>query len=121
MVTRRVKNSFYHAGKGFWQVAKTELNFRVELILGLLVIIGLIYFRLPLWQSVIIILLITVVLVMELLNTAFEYMADLLKPRLHHYVAIIKDVLAAAVLVTALGSAVIGILIFWPYFVTLFR
>jgi diacylglycerol kinase len=57
---------------------------------------------------------------MELLNTALEYFTDLLKPRLHHYVSLIKDIMAAAVLLTALGSAVIGLIIFLPHFIKLF-
>ncbi len=121
MVGQRVKNSFHHAARGFWRVLKAELNFRIEVVVSIIVIIALSYFRLPLWQSVMVLLLITVVLVMELLNTAFEYVTDLLKPRLNHYVAAIKDVLAAAVFITSIGSAVIGVMIFWPYFMSLFR
>ena len=62
------------------------------------------------------IILIMAVLVMEILNTTFEYLSDLLKPRLHHYVRTIKDIMAGAVLLTAVGSAVIGLMIFLPYF-----
>ncbi len=121
MVVKRFKNSFQYAGRGFLKVFKSELNFRIEIIIGLLAIAALLYFDLPLWQSVIVLLLVTVVLVMELLNTAFEYVTDLLKPRLNPYVAAIKDVFAAAVFIMAVGSAVIGGLIFWPYFMSLIR
>ncbi len=121
MVGQRVKNSFHNAGRGFWQTLKTELNFRIQVVMASLVIVALLYFRPLLWQSVMILLLITVVLVMELINTAFEYITDLLKPRLHHYVATIKDVLAAAVLIMTIGSVAIGTMIFWPYFMSLFR
>lgn len=121
MVVKRFKNSFQYAGRGFLKVFKSEFNFRIEVIIGILAIAALLYFDLPLWQSVIVLLLVTVVLVMELLNTAFEYVTDLLKPRLNPYVAAIKDVFAAAVFIMAIGSAIIGVLIFWPYFMSLTR
>lgn len=69
----------------------------------------------------IIVLLIGLVLIMELLNTAFEYCADLLKPRLNHYVQLIKETMAAAVLVTTLLAGSIGLIIFVPHFLTLLK
>jgi diacylglycerol kinase len=57
------------------------------------------------------------VLVLELMNSIFERMVDILKPRIHHYVEDIKDIMAGTVLVASLGSALIGLLIFWPYIV----
>jgi undecaprenol kinase len=61
------------------------------------------------------------VLAMELLNTALEYFTDLLKPRLHHYVLVIKDTMAAAVLITSLGALIIGLIIFIPHFIRLIK
>ena len=54
---------------------------------------------------------------MEILNTVLEYLIDLLKPRLHHYVHVIKDVMAGAVLLTALIALAVGVVIFYPYLV----
>ena len=118
---KRFFDSFYYAGRGLGHAFKTELNFRIEIFISILVISALIYFHPPVSQTIVVLLLIMAVLVMELMNTAFEYMTDLLKPRLNHYVAAIKEVLAAAVLITSLVSATIGILIFWPYFMTFLK
>ena len=71
-------------------------------------------------EAIVLILVITAVLTLEILNTTFEAMIDVLKPRMHHYVEIIKDTMAAAVLLTSLSAAVIGIVIFWPYVRSLF-
>jgi diacylglycerol kinase len=54
---------------------------------------------------------------MEILNTALEKFTDLLKPRLHHYVSYIKDIMAGGVLITAIGALVGGGLLFYPYLV----
>ena len=58
---------------------------------------------------------IVLVLVLEMINTAFETIVDLLSPVWRQKAKVAKDVAAAAVLVIALGAAVIGIIIFYPY------
>lgn len=120
MFTRLLK-SFSYALRGLVLTFKQEQNFRIQIIIGLVVIAAAAYFPLRGWELVIMIALIMAVLVMELLNTAVEHFIDLLKPRLHHYVSTIKDIMAGAVFLTALGAAVIGILIFYPHLVNLFK
>jgi diacylglycerol kinase (ATP) len=55
------------------------------------------------------------VLVAEMLNTAIEYLVDILSPE--HTVAAraAKDVAAGAVLITAFGAALIGYVVLFPY------
>ncbi len=52
----------------------------------------------------------------ESLNTALESLTDLASPEIHPLAAKTKDVAAGAVLITAIGAAVIGLLIFTPHF-----
>jgi diacylglycerol kinase (ATP) len=58
---------------------------------------------------------IALVWVAETMNTAFEYVCDVVSPEFHGSVAKAKDIAAGAVLICAGGSALIGILTFWPY------
>jgi diacylglycerol kinase (ATP) len=51
----------------------------------------------------------------EALNTAFEFLCDVASPDFHPLVAKSKDVAAAGVVMSAIGSAVIGLLIFGPH------
>ena len=51
----------------------------------------------------------------EALNTAFEFLADVASPEYHPLVAKAKDVSAGAVLISAIGSVVVGVLIFGAY------
>lgn len=51
----------------------------------------------------------------ESLNTAFEFLADVASPEYHPLVKKSKDVAAGAVLVSAMGSVVIGLLVFGPH------
>ena len=58
---------------------------------------------------------ITMVWVGEAVNTAIEYLCDVVSPERNLAVKHAKDIAAGAVLITALGAAVIGALVFWPY------
>lgn len=62
-----------------------------------------------------IILAVTSVWTAEALNTAFEFLTDVASPEFHPVAAKAKDVAAGAVLITALGSVLIGLLILGPY------
>ena len=55
------------------------------------------------------------------MNTATEHLVDFVSPGYHKTAGIIKDVLAGAVLISALLSAAIGTIIFWKYFLDLFN
>lgn len=62
-----------------------------------------------------IVLAVTSVWTAEALNTAFEFLTDVASPSFHPLAAKAKDVAAGAVLLTAIGAAIIGFLIFSPY------
>ncbi|PIZ98480.1 MAG: diacylglycerol kinase [Candidatus Komeilibacteria bacterium CG_4_10_14_0_2_um_filter_37_10] len=96
-----------------WQ---SESNFRIEVCLALLVVIMMIVLPTTYLENAVLLLLIGIVLVLEILNSTWERIIDLLKPRLNHYVGAIKDMLAASVLLAAILSIIIGIIIFSRYF-----
>lgn len=96
-------------------VLKEEQSFQMQLLAGAVVICLIVYFNIKSWEAALLILLVMMVLVLELINSIFERIVDVLKPRLHPYVEEIKDIMAAAVLLASIVSAVIGIIIFWPY------
>ena len=121
MLVKRLLHSFRDAGRGLRHVFRSEQNFRIQLVVAALAALAAAYFPLRRSETVVVILLIVLVLAMELLNTAVEYCVDLLKPRLHHYVLAIKDIMAAAVLLTSLGALLIGIIIFYPHFISLVK
>ena len=51
----------------------------------------------------------------EVFNTALEYVVDLASPDLHPLAGKAKDVAAGAVLISAVGAAMIGIAVFAPH------
>ena len=112
---KRFIRSFRNSLKGLKLAFRYEQSFQFQLIIAVLVLILAFYFNLRVWEKISLILVISSVLVLELINTIFEKLSDILKPRIHHYVGEIKDILAAAVLIASIAAVIIGLLIFWPY------
>ena len=74
-------------------------------------------FRISPTEWALIVLAILCVWVAEALNTAIELLVDLVSPEPHPLAGKAKDVAAGAVLVAAIGSAIIGGFVFGPYVV----
>ena len=60
-------------------------------------------------------LCIALVLSMEAINSAIEYLVDLASPNFHPLAKKTKDVAAGAVLIASIFALVIGLIIFLPY------
>jgi diacylglycerol kinase (ATP) len=61
-----------------------------------------------------IVVAIALVFISEMLNTAIEFLTNLVSPEFHPLAKKVKDVAAAAVLIAAFTAIVIGITIFLP-------
>lgn len=61
------------------------------------------------------VLAVTLVWGAETMNTAVEIACNAVTLEQHPLIGKSKDVAAGAVLVAAIGAAIIGILVFWPY------
>jgi diacylglycerol kinase (ATP) len=68
-----------------------------------------------------IVLAIIAVWTAEALNTAFEFLTDVASPDFHPLAGKAKDVAAGAVLISALGSVIIGVIIIGPYIASLLK
>ena len=116
MDLRKLARSFVFAFRGLKTVFIKEQNFQIHALIALGVIgLGLVV-GLRAWEWIIITLVILVIFVLEMLNTVFERLVDMLKPRLHLYAGEIKNIMSGAVLIAAFSAVIIGVLIFWPYF-----
>lgn len=110
-------NSFAHAWEGLVYAFQHHNSFKVETITAVVVILVGMIVGLSHTDWAIVLLLIFSVLVAELLNTAVETALDYMAKEHHLDVKVAKDVSAGAVLLLSIGSVVLGIIIFWPYFV----
>lgn len=112
--------SFRHAIDGVIHTIKNEANFRIHLVLMTVTVCFGLYFGITMTEWLFIIVISSMVLFAELINTAVENTLDWLEPGHHDVVKIVKDVCAGAVLVTAVGALIMGIIIFTPYFIEWF-
>ncbi len=113
---QNIFHSISHALAGVKHVFKTEKSFRIQVVVGVLVIVFAVVFPLASWEQVVILLLVGLVLILELINSVFERLVDSFRPRLHPVVGEIKDIMAAAVLIASIFAAIIGLIIFIPHF-----
>lgn len=106
--------SFRYAFHGWWFVIRTQKNAWIHAIVSIIVIILALWLGLSAWDWAVIIIAIAMVWTAEFLNTALEAVVDLASPERNHLAKVGKDVGAAAVLIAASSSAIIGLLILGP-------
>ncbi|WP_324717556.1 diacylglycerol kinase [Carboxydochorda subterranea] len=110
---RSVAESFRFATAGLVHALRTQRNLRIHFLLALLVMVLALAVRLSRLELAVLVLTVAVVLVAELVNTAVEAAVDLFSPQLHDLARIAKNVAAGAVMVSAIGAVVVGILLFY--------
>lgn len=106
--------SFKYAFKGIYTFFATQTNARIHLLAASLVSLAGFYFSINKTEWLALILTFAVVLAAEALNTAIEFVVDLVSPQYHPLAEKAKDVAAGAVLMTAFAAILIGCIIFVP-------
>lgn len=114
-MNKNYKDSFSNA---FWGVkyAFTEHpNFRVHLIISLIILVASWYFQITRIEFAILILTVLIGFIVEFLNTSIESVCDLVTTSWNKDIKIAKDVAAGMMVVTACCSIIIALVIFYPY------
>ncbi len=111
---KKIRNSFKYAIEGIWTSFKTERNMKLHIFIMILVIIAGIILKINKSEWIICIILFAIVIGSELFNTSIETIVDMVMPEKNEKAKIAKDVSAGAVLVVAIGAAIIGLVIFVP-------
>ena len=106
--------SFLHALSGIAVAAKGERNMRIHLFAAAVAIALGAWLGLDKGEWVAIVLCCAIVISLECMNTAVEAAVDLASPEIHPLAKKAKDCAAGAVLVSAVGAAVVGCIIFAP-------
>lgn len=106
--------AFGHAFHGWWYVIRTQRNAWIHAVMTTAVVALAFLLRLSLQDWAILLLTIALVWIAEFLNTALEAVVDLASPQHHPLAKTGKDVGAAAVLIAALTSVLVGFLILGP-------
>lgn len=111
--------SFGYAWNGMREVIRSEMNMRIHFAASLLVIIMGMLFSINWIEWLFIIICIALVLSAEIANTIVERYLDNFHPEFNPKVGLIKDMAAAAVLILAMSSFIIGMIIFIPKMIDL--
>ena len=111
---KRLKYSFSHAIDGIREAWETQQNFKIHTFFTLFVLILSIIFKLSLIEFAFVFMSIMFVVVSELINTSIEYFADFVHSDYNEAVKKVKDISAAAVLISVFTSTITGLLIFIP-------
>ncbi|MFA6588494.1 MAG: diacylglycerol kinase family protein [Patescibacteria group bacterium] len=110
-----IKNSFRYAFRGLIHTFKTQQSFRIQTVAAIIVICLMIFFKVTTRDAIVLVFLITLVMILELINTVVEHLTDLVNSKLIPAAKVVKDAMAAAVLFASAMAAVVGLVVFWPY------
>ena len=111
---KKLIHSFKYAMNGIKLCINNEQNMFIHFTVATLVVIGAIVFKISKLEWILCILMISLVLASELINTAIEAVCDLVTDKENKHIKIAKDTAAGAVLVFSISAALIGLLIFVP-------
>ncbi len=114
--------AFGYAFKGAWDLLRNHAPSRIHM-LAFVGMVGIAYWLdFPLWKWAMVFICSGMVLAAESLNTAVEYIVDLVSPEYNELAGKAKDVAAGAVLFTAIFSALVaGLLIYDALFLVVAR
>jgi len=116
----KIIQSFKYACAGLTTFFRRERNGKIQLAMAMLTVTAGLALHLSINKWIAILVCISMVLSMEMINTAIEKLCNFVHPDEHPEIKIVKDIAAGAVLLAAVVSLFIGILIFLPAIISLF-
>lgn len=102
---------FIHATRGIKNAWRKEPNFRIEALAALLVFGAMLVLPISNTDRSVLVLVIALVLVLEVVNSIFERVLDIMHPDFSEEVKKIKDTMAGVVFLASLSSVIVGLFI----------
>ena len=121
MKSKNIINSFKYAFAGIKSAFRTERNLKIHITIVLITTIIGVILKLKSWEWIVCISWFAIVIGGELFNTAIEITVNLAMPKIDNDAKRAKDISAGGVLVFAIGSAIIGLIIFVPKLISLIK
>ena len=115
---KRLK-SFQYDINGLKVLVRNEHNSRIHTVAMIGAIILGIILKISNIEWIAIVIVIGFVFSIEIINSAIEYLADFVSPDYNEIIKIVKDLSAAAVLISSIVSLIVGIIIFIPKIIEL--
>jgi diacylglycerol kinase len=117
----KLLRSLIYACNGIKICFTSETNFKIHVGCTVIVAIMGAICNVTTIQWSILFFCIALVIAMEMINTALEKLCDVVQPDFHPVIKKVKDIAAGAVLLSAVCSAIIGLIIFLPYILKLVK
>ena len=109
---------FKYAYEGFCAILKKDQNFLLHILAAIIIIILGFVLNID-W--ILIIVAIGLVLSFEAINTSIEFVVDLITTDYHEYAKYAKDIAAFSVVIVSIVSICIGLIVFLPYILEIFK
>ncbi len=119
-IKKRLK-SFVYAFNGLKILMSEEHNARIHVFISILVIVAGVYFKVSLVEWIFLIFAMGSVIILEIVNSVIENIANFISPERHPKIKKIKDLSAGAVLLSAITAAIIGLIIFIPKLIAIWE
>ena len=111
---KKFYKSLFFALLGICYFLKHDRNGKIEIVIGIAVVLSGLLLRLSSAQWLIVLFCIGLVISLEMINSAIEKYCDMVTVNYNPSIKVIKDISAGAVLVASIASLVIGLIIYIP-------
>lgn len=109
----RIK-SFKYAIDGLKDLFMYEHNARIHFFVAIIAVMFGFILKISSLEWIGMVICIGLVIITETLNTSIERIADFVSPQRHQEIKVIKDLSAAAVLISVVVAVIVGLIIFLP-------
>jgi len=110
-----VLKSAYHAFSGLMWVAPRTPSLRLGIVAVIVLAAGGFLLRFTSVEIAVLVLVGTLLLAVETLNTSIEMLCDFVQPQQDPKIGKIKDVAAGATAVTEIGGGIVVAILLWPH------
>lgn len=107
-----LSDSFNYAVEGLVHALKTQRNMKIHFFIAFFVLLASLFIDISKIELIIVFFSITLVITMELLNTAVEIIIDMISSEYRLRARIAKNISAGAVLMSAINALVVAYLVF---------
>lgn len=108
--------AFRYAWNGVIFFISRERHAPIHIIMSILAVVFGLILNLKTWEWLAILLCIAMVISLEIINSSIERLTDIVSPQFSESAGIVKDLGAAAVLISSCFAAIVGLIIFVPKF-----
>ena len=113
----RFKNSFKYSFEGLKYAYKFEQSMTIHFFMTAMVILAGAFFKVSVAEWAVLLIMISIILATELINTALEAVVDLVSPDFHPLAKVAKDCASAAVFIYSIAAAILGFVVFIPHII----